>query len=156
MANEGKYKFEDLRTDLDIEAYEKLKKEMEENAIAVISSKFQEVFERHPEVKAIVWTQYAPYFNDGDPCEFSVHELNFKLTEERKRVLGLSTEDEDDDWNYWESDISYKDMSPVAESQTALNHFAHRNMELFESAFGDSAQVACTREGFDVGYYEHD
>lgn len=29
------------------------------------------------EVKFIVWNQFAPYFNDGDPCEFSVRSLSF-------------------------------------------------------------------------------
>lgn len=34
-------------------------------------------FEACPGVQAIAWTQYTPYFNDGDPCVFSVGELYF-------------------------------------------------------------------------------
>jgi hypothetical protein len=31
-------------------------------------------------VEAVRWTQYTPYFNDGDPCEFGVHEPYVKIT----------------------------------------------------------------------------
>lgn len=27
-------------------------------------------------VKAITWRQYTPYFNDGEPCEFDVHDAS--------------------------------------------------------------------------------
>ncbi len=28
---------------------------------------------RYPGIKAASWTQYTPYFNDGEPCEFNVY-----------------------------------------------------------------------------------
>lgn len=36
---------------------------------------FIEFFEKNPTVGAISWTQYTPYFNDGESCEFSRHEF---------------------------------------------------------------------------------
>lgn len=33
----------------------------------------RDFFTNHPEVESFGWRQYTPYFNDGDPCEFSVH-----------------------------------------------------------------------------------
>ncbi len=33
-------------------------------------------FEKYPEAKAIAWHQYTPGFNDGNPCEFSMGEIN--------------------------------------------------------------------------------
>lgn len=33
-----------------------------------------DVFVEHPTIQTISWTQYTPYFNDGEPCEFSVHD----------------------------------------------------------------------------------
>ena len=32
-----------------------------------------ELFERYPQVKAISWRQFTPYYCDGDPCEFRVY-----------------------------------------------------------------------------------
>lgn len=33
-------------------------------------------------VKAITWHQYTPYFNDGEPCEFSVYDMCVTSNEE--------------------------------------------------------------------------
>jgi hypothetical protein len=32
-----------------------------------------------PGVEAIRWTQFTPYFNDGDECSFGVHEIRIKI-----------------------------------------------------------------------------
>lgn len=34
---------------------------------------FVELFKPAPTLKSIGWTQYTPFFNDGDSCEFSVN-----------------------------------------------------------------------------------
>lgn len=33
-------------------------------------------------VKAVTWHQYTPYFNDGEPCEFSVGDMSATTSEE--------------------------------------------------------------------------
>lgn len=33
---------------------------------------FTEYFASHPEVSKLEWQAYAPYFNDGDPCVYSL------------------------------------------------------------------------------------
>jgi hypothetical protein len=33
-------------------------------------------------IKAATWHQYTPYFNDGEPCEFSVYDLSVTNNEE--------------------------------------------------------------------------
>lgn len=37
----------------------------------------EEFFAEYPEVAEIRWDQYAPHFNDGEPCEFSVYDIMF-------------------------------------------------------------------------------
>jgi hypothetical protein len=37
------------------------------------------VFEEHPNVQSFSWTQYTPYFNDGDACEFSANVEDYTL-----------------------------------------------------------------------------
>jgi hypothetical protein len=34
---------------------------------------FVDLFKQAPNLKSFGWTQYTPYFNDGDTCEFSIH-----------------------------------------------------------------------------------
>lgn len=52
---------------------------MQTHARSYIESGVQQFFEACPEVNAIFWRQYTPYFNDGEPCEFSVHDLFFNI-----------------------------------------------------------------------------
>jgi hypothetical protein len=46
----------------------------------IIFEWFKPIFEAFPNtIKNVWWTQYTPFFNDGEPCEFSVHDalLNY-------------------------------------------------------------------------------
>jgi hypothetical protein len=42
-------------------------------------------------VKGIAWTQYTPYFNDGEPCEFRVGEPCFSIE-------GVETAEDEEYW----------------------------------------------------------
>jgi len=57
------------------EEVSKLQKKFQDQGKEILSEAFKEFFTKYPVVEAIAWTQYAPYFNDGDRCVFSVHEL---------------------------------------------------------------------------------
>ncbi len=39
-----------------------------------------------PEVTGVHWTQYTPYFNDGESCEFGVNEYCFHILEEDEEI----------------------------------------------------------------------
>ena len=51
--------------------------EMKEKLIEEIRPNFFEivkpVFDENENLKSISWTQFTPYFNDGDPCQFSTN-----------------------------------------------------------------------------------
>lgn len=50
------------------------------------------------------WRQYTPYFNDGEPCVFSVGDPWFRTTEDvTRKTAGSDDEDEDD----YEDDDSF-------------------------------------------------
>lgn len=70
-----------------------IQKEMTEKFKNTIRPVFDSFFKKHPEVLAVGWTQYTPYFNDGEECVFSVNTANFCTVEEN-----LSDVDE------WEND----------------------------------------------------
>lgn len=60
-----------------IDKYNELKAEMMKNLKDNFSSIFEEFFNEVPEIKYVTWCQYVPHFNDGEPCEFTMHEFNF-------------------------------------------------------------------------------
>lgn len=42
----------------------------------------KELINSTPYIEAVRWEQYTPYFMDGDPCEFGVHDIQFKFSQE--------------------------------------------------------------------------
>ncbi len=112
----------------------------------------------HEEIEAIRWEQYTPYFNDGEPCEFGVHEASIKLVGDddggdyedgfvdlwsyryKRRNLGQNG------YSKWEGD-----------ADRVSDLIGNGRHEVFmHETFGDPAQVTATREGFSIEFYEHD
>lgn len=57
-----------------------LKAEMQEKSKELMKEAFRNFFEKYSDVvENIFWTQYTPFFNDGEPCEFSVHDAFLTL-----------------------------------------------------------------------------
>jgi hypothetical protein len=49
------------------------KKQMEQTAKEAFAEMVTEFFDENSDLISFGWTQYTPYFNDGDVCEFSAH-----------------------------------------------------------------------------------
>lgn len=75
-----------------------LKAEMQENSKDLMKEAFREFFEKYDVVDNIFWTQYTPYFNDGESCEFSVGDvyLVLKDDEDACEYEGSTLTDKDD------------------------------------------------------------
>lgn len=87
---------------------EELRKVMKGQGKEAVKGAFADFFQDHPEAKAIVWTQYTPYFNDGDACVFRVNELELKANVSKvapdvAKLLGEDPETTDDDEDNEES-----------------------------------------------------
>ena len=67
-----KTKFEQL-----LEDQAELQRKFQEQAQGMFKEITKEFFDKNPGITGVVWTQYTPYFNDGDTCEFSVGEPTF-------------------------------------------------------------------------------
>ena len=78
----------------EIAAFDEKKKALLAELQKEFPAMFTELFAQAPDLKSFGWTQYTPYFNDGDSCEFGVH-LDYPY---------INGTDEDDS----ESDIEIK------------------------------------------------
>lgn len=67
--------------------YAEAKRVFSERAKALFKTAISEIFEKHPCLDSFSWTQYAPYFNDGEPCEFHVHADEPDVTVKLDNVL---------------------------------------------------------------------
>jgi hypothetical protein len=113
-----------------------------------------------PEVTEFGWTQYTPYFNDGDACVF--HAFGTWISTEPV----TDSDDEEDEDGYYKMDkyavksYSYRgsELSPQhyidLEKAIEAGHFYNVLLE----TFGDPAEVTWSREtaDFHIEYAEHE
>ncbi len=101
---------------------------------------FDAVFEAFPEVKSISWTQYAPYFNDGDACVFHVHDYNINLFKDH------NDEDDDDyyddDYGNWSFGRPKSFNVPVAKN---YSDFYQQQIDLAKEGKGHNPERAIER-----------
>jgi hypothetical protein len=119
------------------------------------------VFESNPDLKGFRWTQYTPYFNDGDTCTFSTNSDYPDLLHPKDEAH--SYEDEDDDAEIgWIRDLYWYDehknlKSPLRKAYKDVQSFLGEfDDDDFLEMFGDHVRVTVTPEGVDVDEYDHD
>ena len=151
---------------------ETAKAEIKETGKKALDEAFQELLNKFPDVKGIAWHQYTPYFNDGDPCTFSIGERNLIFTKEffkknelltgyvnHSMVIDECNEDElDDAKNDALVAVSVFDTKnkEVKAANDMLNEIFSVDREIFEIAFGDHTVILATCEGYEIEDYEHD
>ena len=129
-------------------------------------------FAENPQITAFVWTQYTPYFNDGDSCEFRRGEIsatNCPLDEiEEVRYEDYEGETEGvfvSDFSDWTFYSVYQKDTVQAITEAGINVKAVQKFisllesideEVYEEMFGDHVRVVATAQGFDVEEYDHD
>jgi len=110
------------------------------------------------EVDSVRWEQYTPYFNDGDPCYFSVHEPRVKL-------LHPEDANDDEDWDkegdWGDGYLAQYEIDEVAFPEVYkflgnLGDEIDHHEVILQEKFGDPAQVTYDGANFIVEHYDHD
>lgn len=158
-----------LRTELNAEAKETLKE---------FSKEF---FGKYPELY-IAWAQYTPYFMDGGPCVFNMHEvmcefdiqdpaivnalknpesdLNKKyLAKPGEDLYDFTNLDEEDEWfSAYESFTNYSNIQSgiVKDMNDAINTVEQiLDSESALQMFGDHVVVKLNKNGITVEEFNH-
>lgn len=136
----------------------------------------KEFFEKNPGITGVVWTQYTPYFNDGDTCEFSVGDATFtnapvdelgdvRWGEYEGETEGVWAADNigyvlESDREYYQDTKNAILAAGGVDAESCLlfsKAMGSSEMEdVMQAMFGDHVKVIATRDGFDVEEYEHD
>jgi hypothetical protein len=78
---------------MDMKDLTKLKQDYEkalrEKGQEIMKSAVEAFFAANPKINGVAWTQYTPYFNDGDECHFGVHGPSFAVGEINKKRASL-------------------------------------------------------------------
>ena len=131
----------------------------------------------NPTIQGISWEQYTPYFNDGEPCVFSVNYPTFyfgsmdELGEDSEASITPYSRKsydpdemfknyveipDDGERDYWEAIRPHLTPEVRAGIAKFLEEFHGLGDDVFKTVFGDHAQVIVTRDGVTVDEYEHE
>lgn len=132
-------------------------KEARETARNAFMDELKKLFANHPELKTMTWSQYTPYFNDGDPCSFSVNDAYISNYTDIS-PWGEWTGDDDEPEDLFAIDLGWGDEARQYPDLIELNKFMQSKLgcDVLEFVFGDHVQVHVTATGIEVDEYEHD
>jgi hypothetical protein len=125
--------------------YRDAKKKMIAEAKTVFIEVTKEIFEQFPAVESFGWTQYTPYWCDGEACEFGVNHNGIYIN-------GQNEDMEDDDGKYPEF------TEELSKAEKAIDKFvASIDEEMLQEWFGDHVHVTIYRNGkAKTEEYEHE
>jgi hypothetical protein len=155
-----------------IEEQVEIKNKFQKTAQELFKEITKEFFAKNPAINAVIWTQYTPYFNDGEACLFNVNQPSFTNASGEELDDVNYGEYEGDDENIWVfEDLEWsmkkhkEKYDPIIASggididSCKFLHCVIKSSEMediMETMFGEHSRVVATREGFDVEEYEHD
>jgi hypothetical protein len=135
-----------------VQEYNDFLNEFSKKATEKLKEVFKEFWDSNPEIKVVTWTQYAPYFNDGDPCEFSVNDPTFSNATDPDDIYDLKWGEYDGDTEgVWAFCSWSRDEVPGVDKDAikTLSDFIQSNaMEsVLQNTLGGDNRIVVTREG---------
>lgn len=126
---------------------------MTEKGNHIFTEIFKEIFEKYPDIDSFSWTQYTPYFNDGDECIFSINSVD--------TINGYDEyNDEDEQQGVGKNYFEYVNDKRDPENVRTINDIDHIIQaipaELLRNMFGDHCRVVVKRSGISTETYDHE
>ncbi len=154
---------------------EKLRAEAKTKVEAIFKEAALELFTVYPNLKRISWTQYTPYFNDGDTCEFSSSHDSPAI------YFTTATPDGDEEdydryeeewstWSYYDypargsasrektlkPNLTEEQLAQITTGNAVIEFLKNFDDEDMENLFGDGYKVVITAKGIEVDRFDHD
>ncbi len=145
----------------------KIKEEYNELGKKEIKDYILNLFKKHKDsIRLITWIQYTPYYNDGDPCVFSIHNIGYFFTESKEKEL-RDKFNLTDDLLYEEHhghEFSYSikkelqnqinlEIEDLEKDIKELKNIIYENKEIIENLFGNNVEVKITLDNILISYY---
>lgn len=168
MASAATKKYQEAKTKM-----EEAKKQIEKIAKDAFRDMTTEFFENNPEIVSFGWTQYTPFWNDGDTCTFSANTeypivtftakdgktLRYDENMGELTAPGTAVRDEEEDVEYSEDDGI--DMGPYEReinkhSKAVSNFLSNFGDDDLLTMFDDHMEITVTRKKIQTKEYEHE
>jgi len=149
------------------EEIKKLKEEMLEASNKIFTDLTKTIFKEHPKLESFGWSQYTPYFNDGETCTFSANidyiYINGQPADEadwinETKITNYGTWNREKRQYEGRTEVANLDYDPeLAKITDEVKDFlSNFDEDFFLSQFGDHAEITITAEGVSVDECEHD
>lgn len=135
------------------------KKELMRKTKVLFDVALVEVFNKYPELDSFSWTQYTPYFNDGDSCEFSAHvdypSINGVCVDDMRDIKKENTT-----WSGTAGRVT--SPNPLYNESKALmvdeiiDILGSVDEAFLQDVYGDHTEVVVGRNGTTTSRYDHD
>lgn len=142
-----------------------LKKTHLEKSKELFTKVTKKLFESHPTLESFSWTQYTPYFNDGETCEFGINS-DYPKINDSDYDSDVFNEKIIDYGPYDNATRSYPkrtetinpgyDPSLSKAKEDVVKFLSSVDENVLKDMFGDHVEVKVTRDGTDTEEYEHD
>lgn len=139
---------------------ETLSQKIRAMAGVVFAEEAKKLFEANPKLASFSWTQYTPYFNDGETCEFGAHTDYITVTDvdgnEEEEVSSWSVRHYSEKGTDWQGN-PYTPSELELAGVAACEFLAEFEDEDFLMMFGDHTRVTVFRDGrVESDDYDHD
>lgn len=139
---------------------ETLSQKIRAMAGVVFAEEAKKLFEANPKLESFSWTQYTPYFNDGETCEFSANTDYITVTDvdgnEEEEVSSWSVRHYSEKGTDWQGN-PYTPSELELAGVAACEFLAEFEDEDFLMMFGDHTRVTVFRDGrVESDDYDHD
>jgi hypothetical protein len=158
-------KFDEFKSKID--HYNKTVKTLRGELAGHLKATLQGLLDELPNVESFVFEAYTPYFNDGEPCVYTVHgpRVHFKqMSEEVKNSFKYGI-DEDGISRYcldttgWGKNLKFTNpvQAPIAEPlQTLSERIESIPKDVLLAAFDDHKRIRVSRQKVEVEDYDHE
>lgn len=123
---------------------ERLKEERSKyivKATKILLDEFALLFKENPNLDSFYWEQYTPYFNDGEACYFSFHEIDIDNIAMYEYDFG----------QHYNQDIPPNIVKDMDEMVNKINNLLESaGEEILLDVFGDHATITVTKDGFEI------
>lgn len=144
-----------------------LKQELVDKSTEVFQEFQKDIFNKYPQLESFGWTQYTPYFNDGDTCIFSPHTNYLKINDEWVDDSAWVGENITTNWGKWNQQLriyegrveepnpNYNEELSKANSEI-VDFLSKFDDDFYLSKFGDHSEITITKDSLTIEDYDHD
>lgn len=145
--------------------------ELKKEALKISENIFDDfrhhIFSKYQQLESFGWTQYTPYFNDGEACIFYANTDYLIINGEYAEDSNWFNKENVINWGQWNRDLKIHE-GRVEEPNTNYNEelvnayneivsfLSNFDNDFYLSKFGDHAEVIVTKTGVNISDCDHD